>query len=76
VGPDGAVVALDEPAVGVAFGGLLGEETTRHTVGGGFPIAVYGGRKEIMDLIAEDKVLRAGTLNANRVVIKLVESLP
>jgi glutamate-1-semialdehyde 2,1-aminomutase len=38
-------------------------------IGGGFPIAAYGGRREIMDLLAEDKVLRAGTLNANRVVI-------
>ncbi len=37
--------------------------------GGGFPIAAYGGKKEIMDFIAKDKVLRAGTLNANRVVI-------
>jgi len=43
--------------------------TVGKAIGGGFPIAAYGGRKEIMDLIAEDKVLRAGTLNANRVVI-------
>ncbi len=43
--------------------------TVGKAIGGGFPIAAYGGRKEIMDLIAEDRVLRAGTLNANRVVI-------
>ena len=43
--------------------------TVGKAIGGGFPIAAYGGRKEIMDLIAADKVLRAGTLNANRVVI-------
>ena len=43
--------------------------TVGKAIGGGFPIAAYGGRKEIMDLIATDKVLRAGTLNANRVVI-------
>jgi len=43
--------------------------TVGKAMGGGFPIAAYGGRKEIMNLIAEDKVLRAGTLNANRVVI-------
>lgn len=38
-------------------------------IGGGFPIAAYGGKREIMDLLAKDEVLRAGTLNANRVVI-------
>jgi glutamate-1-semialdehyde 2,1-aminomutase len=43
--------------------------TVGKAIGGGFPIAAYGGRSEIMDLIAEDKVLRAGTLNANRVVM-------
>jgi glutamate-1-semialdehyde 2,1-aminomutase len=43
--------------------------TVGKAVGAGFPIAVYGGRKDIMDLIAKDKVLRAGTLNANRVAI-------
>lgn len=37
--------------------------------GGGFPVSAYGGKKEIMDLITKDKVLRAGTLNANRVVM-------
>lgn len=43
--------------------------TLAKAIGGGFPIAAYGGRKEIMDLMAVDKVLRAGTLNANRVAI-------
>lgn len=43
--------------------------TVGKAIGAGFPIAAYGGRKEIMDLIEKDKVLRAGTLNANRVVI-------
>jgi glutamate-1-semialdehyde 2,1-aminomutase len=43
--------------------------TIGKAMGAGFPVAAYGGRKEIMDLIAEDKVLRAGTLNANRMVM-------
>ncbi|UCF97192.1 MAG: glutamate-1-semialdehyde 2,1-aminomutase [Spirochaetaceae bacterium] len=51
------------------FGVIPDLTTVGKALGGGFPIAVYGGRKEIMDLIAEDKVLRAGTLNANRMVI-------
>ena len=72
------VLIFDEVITGFRAGlncaqGLFGVTpdltTVGKAVGGGFPIAVYGGRKEIMDLIAEDKVLRAGTLNANRVVI-------
>jgi len=43
--------------------------TLAKAVGGGFPIAVYGGKAEIMNLLEEGKVFRAGTLNANRVAI-------
>lgn len=72
------VLIFDEVITGFRVGlncaqGLFGVTpdltTVGKAVGGGFPIAVYGGRREIMDLIAQDKVLRAGTLNANRVVI-------
>jgi glutamate-1-semialdehyde 2,1-aminomutase len=34
-------------------------------LGGGFPIAGFGGAKEIMDLITVGKVVRAGTYNSN-----------
>jgi glutamate-1-semialdehyde 2,1-aminomutase len=43
--------------------------TLAKAVGGGFPVAAYGGKNEIMDLIAEGKVFRAGTVNANRVAM-------
>jgi len=36
---------------------------------GGYPISGFGGRREIMDLIATWKVAHAGTLNANGVVV-------
>lgn len=43
--------------------------TMAKAIGGGFAISAYGGRKEIMELIDEGKVLHAGTLNANRTVV-------
>jgi len=72
------VLIFDEVITGFRVGlncaqGRLGVTPDLTTLGkafgGGFPIAAYGGKKEIMDLIAKDKVLRAGTLNANRVVM-------
>jgi glutamate-1-semialdehyde 2,1-aminomutase len=75
---NGIVLIFDEVITGFRVGlncaqgkfGVTPDLTTvGKAIGGGFPIAVYGGRKEIMDLVAEDKVLRAGTLNANRVSI-------
>ncbi len=38
-------------------------------VAGGFPLSVVGGRAEVMDLIAEQKVFHAGTLNGNPVAL-------
>jgi len=43
--------------------------TLAKAVGGGFPVAVYGGKTEIMDLLADGTVFRAGTVNANRVAM-------
>jgi glutamate-1-semialdehyde 2,1-aminomutase len=43
--------------------------TLAKAVGGGFPVAVYGGRAEIMDLIVDGTVFRAGTVNANRMAM-------
>ena len=39
------------------------------SIGGGFPVAAYGTRKELMDLIAEGKVFHAGTYNTNPTVM-------
>ena len=39
-------------------------------VGGGFPVAAYGGRKEIMDMVSpEGPVYQAGTLSGNPVAM-------
>jgi glutamate-1-semialdehyde 2,1-aminomutase len=43
--------------------------TLAKAVGGGFPVAAYGGKAEIMDLLADGTVFRAGTVNANRVAM-------
>lgn len=72
------VLIFDEVITGFRVGlncaqGKLGVipdlSTLGKAFGGGFPISAFGGRQEIMELIAEDKVLRAGTMNAGRVVI-------
>ena len=34
-------------------------------LGGGYPIVSWGGRKDIMDLVAQKKTVHAGTFNAN-----------
>jgi glutamate-1-semialdehyde 2,1-aminomutase len=44
--------------------------TLGKVIGGGFPIGAYGGKKEIMSLIApEGKVYQAGTLSGNPVAV-------
>ena len=74
----GIVVIFDEVITGFRLGlggaqekfGVTPDLTTMaKAMGGGFPVAVYGGRADIMDLLADASVLRAGTLNANRVAI-------
>lgn len=39
------------------------------SIGGGFPLAAFAARKQIMDAIAEHKVFHAGTYNTNPVVM-------
>ncbi len=48
------------------FGIMPDLTTLAKAVGGGFPVAAYGGKAEIMDLLADGTVFRAGTVNANR----------
>jgi glutamate-1-semialdehyde 2,1-aminomutase len=38
-------------------------------VGGGFPVAAMGGRRDIMALVAEGKVSMAGTYSANTIAV-------
>ncbi len=39
------------------------------SIGGGFPLAAFGGRRDVMDVIAQGKVFHAGTYNTNCTVI-------
>lgn len=71
----GALLIFDEVISGfrVALGGmaeLTGIKpdlvTYGKVVGGGFPVGCYGGRRELMDLVAPSgPVYQAGTLSAN-----------
>ncbi len=73
----GSLVVFDEVISGfrVALGGMaevLGMRpdlvTYGKVIGGGFPVAAYGGRKDLMELVAPvGPVYQAGTLSANPV---------
>src|SRR2546430_9275954 len=74
---NGALVIFDEVISGfrVALGGMaevLGVTpdlvTYGKVIGGGFPVAAYGGRRDLMELVAPvGPVYQAGTLSANPV---------
>jgi glutamate-1-semialdehyde 2,1-aminomutase len=73
----GAILILDEVISGfrVALGGMaeiFGLKpdlvTYGKVIGGGFPVGCYGGRKDLMDMVAPmGPVYQAGTLSANPV---------
>ncbi|MFW6181251.1 MAG: aspartate aminotransferase family protein [Spirochaetota bacterium] len=74
----GIVLIFDEVITGFRLGlqsaqgkfGVVPDLTTMaKAVGGGFPVALYGGKAQIMDLMAEGTVFRAGTVNANRMAV-------
>lgn len=75
----GALVIFDEVITGfrVAFGGMAERTgltpdlvTYGKIIGGGFPVGAYGGRAELMDLVAPaGPVYQAGTLSANPVAM-------
>ena len=76
---DGALLIFDEVMTGfrLAFGGaqeLYGIRpdltTLGKIIGGGLPIAAYGGRADIMDCVAPDgPVYQAGTLSGNSLAV-------
>jgi glutamate-1-semialdehyde 2,1-aminomutase len=43
--------------------------TMAKALGGGFPVAAIGGKREIMDQVSDGAVLHAGTYNANTVAV-------
>ncbi len=73
----GALLIFDEVISGfrVALGGMAELTGLRpdlvtygKVIGGGFPVGAYGGRREVMDLVAPSgPVYQAGTLSANPV---------
>src|SRR4051812_3173195 len=72
---DGALLIFDEVMTGfrIAFGGAVERfgvtpdlTTLGKVIGGGLPVAVYGGRREIMSRVAPvGPVYQAGTLSGN-----------
>src|SRR5256885_1824722 len=74
---NGALVIFDEVISGfrVALGGMAEVLDIRpdlvtygKVIGGGFPVACYGGRKDLMELVSPaGPVYQAGTLSANPV---------
>lgn len=74
---DGALLIIDEVMTGFRVGpaGAVGRYgidadivTFGKVVGGGFPLAAYGGRREIMELVAPaGPMYQAGTLSGNPV---------
>ena len=77
---DGALLILDEVITGFrsAHGGaqkLFGIEpdltTMGKIIGGGLPVAAYGGRAEIMEMVAPlGPVYQAGTLSGNPLAMR------
>lgn len=75
----GALLILDEVITGfrVGFGGIAEKEGLTpdlvcygKVIGGGFPVGAYGGRADLMDLVAPaGPVYQAGTLSANPVAM-------
>lgn len=79
----GIVLIFDEVITGfrVALGGaqaLYGVvpdlTTMAKALGGGYPVAAVGGRREIMDQVSDGTVLHAGTYNANVVAVAAVNA--
>jgi glutamate-1-semialdehyde 2,1-aminomutase len=71
---NGAVLIFDEVQCGMRLGlrgaqGVYGVRPDLTCLGkalaGGFPVSAVGGRRELMEPIAERRVFQAGTFNAN-----------
>ncbi|MGD0962839.1 MAG: glutamate-1-semialdehyde 2,1-aminomutase [Candidatus Acidiferrales bacterium] len=77
---DGALLIFDEVITGfrIAYGGAQNFFHIRpdlsvfgKIIGGGLPVAAYGGRREIMDMIAPlGPVYQAGTLSGNPLAMR------
>ena len=73
---NGALLILDEVKTGVklARGGACEYFNIKpdliclaKAIGGGFPLAAFGGRRDVMDVLEKGNVFHAGTYNSNTV---------
>jgi len=74
----GVLLVFDEVITGfrIAFGGAQSHygitpdlSTFAKGMGGGFPVAALGGRKDVMALVADGTVSMAGTYSANGIAV-------
>jgi glutamate-1-semialdehyde 2,1-aminomutase len=75
---NGTVLIFDEVITGFRLGlggaqaqvGVTPDLTvTAKAMGNGFPVSAFGGRRELMELVASNKVVHAGTFNAGGVSV-------
>ena len=74
----GALLLFDEVITGfrIGLGGAQGRfgitpdlSVFAKGLGGGFPVAALGGRRDVMELVAQGRVSMAGTYNANGIAV-------
>lgn len=75
---NGALLVFDEVITGfrLGLGGAQAETgvtpdlaVVAKAMGNGFPISAFGGRRELMDLVADNRVVHAGTYNGGGVSV-------
>ena len=79
----GTLLIFDEVKTGITAGyggatGRLGVQpdliTLAKSIGGGFPVGAFGGKREYMNLITTGEVLHLGTYNGNPLVMAAVKA--
>jgi glutamate-1-semialdehyde 2,1-aminomutase len=79
----GAVLVFDEVITGFRlarggaqeyFGVLPDLTTMAKGIGGGFPVAAIGGRRDLMELIADGRFSHSGTYNSNVIAMAAVSA--
>ena len=79
----GTLLIFDEVKTGITAGyggatGKLGVQpdliTLAKSIGGGFPVGAFGGKREYMNLITTGEVLHLGTYNGNPLVMAAVKA--
>ena len=80
----GTLLIFDEVKTGITAGwsgavGVFGVEpdlvALAKSIGGGLPIGAFGGRREVMDVITDGRVLHLGTYNGNPLVMAAAKAV-